>query len=309
MASDLISVVIPTHDRRDLLAVTLDSVLRQTGVELEVVVVDDGSTDGTLQFLRGIDDPRMRWINNDVPCGVQTARNQGIATTAGDWLAFVDDDDVWAPRKLSLQLEAAKETGRCWVYTGAVEIDERGWPLSGTPPPQPDVVRKRLSRFNLVPGGSSGVLASRAAVVEAGGWDPDVFLADWDLWIRLGRIGPPAWVPEPLVGYRIHGRQSSVEVERVLAGARVIEARYRTRVDRGPFHHYVAYLCLRTAQRWRALGHFGLAAAFGEAVPVARDLTWLVRRRIGRTFPAMNPRSDSQAEWKARAEEWLSALQ
>jgi hypothetical protein len=169
-------------------------------------------------------------------------------------------------------------------------------------------VGARHPHFDLVPGGSSGVLASRAALEEAGGWDPEVFLADWDLWIRLGRIGPPAWVPEPLVGYRIHGGQSSVDVDRVLAGARSIADRYGAALDRGPFHHYVAFLCLQSRQRPRALAHFALAALFGEPIPVIRDLIPIVQRRIGRRFRILDRRSDHQADWKARAESWLPEL-
>jgi glycosyltransferase involved in cell wall biosynthesis len=308
METDSVSVVIPTHDRRDLLAVTLRSVLRQKNVQLDVIVVDDGSTDDTLEFLRTIDDPRVRFIRNESPQGVRTARNQGIAATSGEWLAFVDDDDVWAPEKLARQLQAAHESGRPWVYAGAIEIDEEGRALSGSPPQPPKVVASRLPHFDLVPGGSSGVLASRVVVQEAGGWDPSVFLADWDLWIRLGRIGPPAWVAEPLVGYRIHGGQSSVDVDRVLAGARAISAKYGAALDRGPFHHYVAFLCLRSNQRSRALAHFGLAAFFGEAIPVVKDLSGILRRRLGRRLKMLDHRSDPQTAWKMKAETWLSEL-
>jgi glycosyltransferase involved in cell wall biosynthesis len=308
MAGESISVVIPTHDRRNLLGVTLKSVLRQRDVEIDVTVVDDGSSDGTAELVRAIHDPRVRLLRNEVPQGVCTARNQGIAATTGAWLAFVDDDDLWAPDKLSRQLRAARETGCCWVYTGAIEIDEQGRALSGTPPHPPDEVMARLPRFDLVPGGSSGVLASRVAVEEAGRWDPEVFLADWDLWMRLGRIGPPACVPEPLVGYRIHGGQSSVNVDRILSEAKVIAARYGDTVDRGPLHHYVAFICLRSGRRARALAQFGLAAVFGEPGPVLRDLFSILRTRIGRRFPPVSPRSDPQADWKARAEVWLSEL-
>jgi glycosyltransferase involved in cell wall biosynthesis len=308
MADESISVVIPTHDRRDLLAVTLKSVLRQRDVEFDVTVVDDGSSDGTAELVRAIHDPRVRFLRNEIPQGVCSARNQGIAATTGAWLAFVDDDDLWAPDKLSRQLRAAHETGCSWVYTGAIEIDEQGRALSGTPPNPPDEVMARLPRFDLVPGGSSGVLASRVAVEEAGRWDPEVFLADWDLWIRLGRIGPAGCVPEPLVGYRIHGGQSSVDVDRILSEAQVIAARYGASVDRGALHHYVAFICLRSGKRARALGHFGLAALFGEPGPVIRDLFWILRTRIGRRFSPVRPRTDSQADWKARAEVWLSDL-
>lgn len=309
MASGSVSVVIPTHNRREFLAVTLNSVLRQREVEFDVTVVDDGSTDGTAEFLRGLEDPRVRFLRNEVPQSVCAARNQGIAASSGEWLAFVDDDDLWAPEKLALQLRAAQEARRSWVYTGAVEIDAQGRPISGTPPPPPEHVWEHLLHVDLVPGGSSGVMASREVVMKAGGWDPTVFLADWDLWIRLGRIGPPAWVPEPLVGYRIHGQQSSVDVDRVLAGVKVIAARYGAAPARGPIHHYVAFLCLRSGRRRRALAHFALAAAFGEPIPVARNLLSILRMRIARRFPSFGRRSDPQADWKARAETWLASLE
>jgi glycosyltransferase involved in cell wall biosynthesis len=308
MKADAVSVVIPTHNRRQFLSVTLKSVLRQSDVDFDVIVVDDGSTDETPGFLEAMEDPRVRFIRNERPQGVRTARNQGIAATTGAWLAFVDDDDIWAPDKLARQVKAAKDTGAAWVYTGAIEIDVHGRALSGTPPDPPEAVMERLPHLDLVPGGSSGVLASRAAVEAAGGWDPSVFLADWDLWIRLGRIGPPACVPEPLVGYRIHGEQSSVDVDRVLSGAKVIAARYGARLDRGPFHHYVAFLCLRSGARRRALAHFALAAWFGELSPVTKSLSSILRTRLGRRFPRLASRSDPQAEWKARAETWLVAL-
>jgi glycosyltransferase involved in cell wall biosynthesis len=308
MATDSVSVVIPTHNRRDLLSVTLKSVLRQEDVELDVVVVDDGSTDDTHAFLERVDDPRVRFIQNDIPQGVCAARNQGIAATTGEWLGFVDDDDIWAPDKLARQLQAARETGCSWVYTGAVEIDVRGRAISGTPPPPPAQVLDRLPHVDLVPGGSSGVLAARSAVEAAGGWDPGVFLADWDLWIRLGQISAPACVPEPLVGYRIHGGQSSVEVDRILSGVKVISARYQTAVDRAPIHHYVAFVCLRSGRRSRALAHFALAAVYGEPIPVIRNLFRVIRLRVGRRIPMVNPRSDPHAEWKSRAEIWLSGL-
>src|SRR4029453_12828051 len=140
MAGESISVVIPTRDRRDLLAVTLKSVLRQRDVEFDVTVVDDGSSDGTAELVRAIHDPRVRFLRNEIPQGVCVARNQGIAATTGAWLAFVDEDDLWAPDKRPRQLRAAHETGSSWVYAGAIEIDKQGRALSGPPPYPPDEV-------------------------------------------------------------------------------------------------------------------------------------------------------------------------
>src|SRR3954469_4879731 len=114
-----VSVVVPTRNRSRLLAATLRSVLRQRAVDLEVIVVDEGSTDDTGAVIAGLRDPRIRIVRHDVPRGVSRARNRGAEEARGDWVAFVDDDDLWAPDKLARQVQAALAAGRDWVYTGS----------------------------------------------------------------------------------------------------------------------------------------------------------------------------------------------
>jgi glycosyltransferase involved in cell wall biosynthesis len=122
-----VTVVVPTHDREALLRQTLGSILGQRGVDFEVIVVDDGSSDDTAAAVAGLGDPRVRLVRHGRPLGVAAARNRGIAEAAGAWLAFCDDDDLWAPDKLARQLQAATQTGANWVYTGEVHIDADGW--------------------------------------------------------------------------------------------------------------------------------------------------------------------------------------
>jgi len=132
-----ISVVIPTRNRRRLLALALASVLDQRGVRLEVIVVDEASTDDTVEMVRSIADPRVRLVRHAVPLGKSAARNRGIAESAGDWIAFLDDDDLWAPDKLRLQLQALRAERRAWAYTGAVNITDDHRILGGAPPRAP----------------------------------------------------------------------------------------------------------------------------------------------------------------------------
>ena len=143
--SPVVSVVVPTHDRRRLLVQTLGSILGQREVDLEVLVVDDGSRDGTAEVVAGLGDARVRLLRHDTPQGVAAARNRGIAEATGTWLAFCDDDDLWAPDKLARQLQAAHQTGRGWVYTGEVRIDLRQRIVGGTHPP-PSRRRRRGPR-------------------------------------------------------------------------------------------------------------------------------------------------------------------
>jgi glycosyltransferase involved in cell wall biosynthesis len=302
-----VSVVIPTHNRSELMSLALLSALGQRGVDLEVIVVDDGSTDDTAATVERIGDPRVRFLRHPTPQGVSTTRNRGIKEAKGEWIAFLDDDDLWAPQKLLAQLEAARPNAT-WAYVGDVEMDARQRVLAGTPPPPPDEVMHRLHSANLVPGGCSGVIATREAIASTGGFDPRLKnLADWDLWLRLARTGPPAWVREPLVGYRVHQGQMSLDVGSILREVARFERKHNRRIDRGEFQHYLAYQCLIAGRPREALRHFAEAALRGKILPVAASVSQVVQERIGVRLTRRS-RTDPDAPWRARAETWLAQL-
>jgi glycosyltransferase involved in cell wall biosynthesis len=286
---------------------TLASALWQENVDLEVIVVDDGSSDGTGETLAALHDPRVRWIRHETPEGVSSARNDGIDEARGAWVAFLDDDDLWAPEKLWAQLRAARESDSTWAYAGVVKIDERQRVIGGKPPPAPREVFARLPRWNLVPGGCSGVVAAREALNSTGQFDRRlVNLADWDLWIRLGRTGPPACAPDPLVAYRLHRRQASLDVSLILQEADLIDGRYGQRIDRGALHHYLAHRCLLAEKPRRALKHFGRAALNGDTT-VAADLSRLLWARVAR-WGGIPGRPGPYAAWRRRTADWLRRL-
>src|SRR5687768_2167215 len=118
-----VTVVIPTRNRPDLLRLTLTSVLRQHDVPLQVIVVDDASTEDVTGVVSSFADPRVRIARQDIRKGVSAARNRGAKEATTDWVAFCDDDDVWSPEKLSRQLGAACSAGRDWAYAGCVLVD------------------------------------------------------------------------------------------------------------------------------------------------------------------------------------------
>src|SRR4051812_26727252 len=103
MGSPQVSGGIATHNRRRMFRRTLRSALAQENVDLEVIVVDDGSTDGTAADIRTIKDPRLQVVERENR-GTAGARNAGIAVAQGEWVAFLDDDDLWAPHKLATQI-------------------------------------------------------------------------------------------------------------------------------------------------------------------------------------------------------------
>src|SRR5688500_12578333 len=114
-----VSVVIPTHNRWPALQVALDGVRSQRDVGLEIVIVDDGGPPTLSAALTGLEGERVRVIRSPSCRGPAAARNLGLHAARGHWVAFLDDDDLWAPTKLVRQLEAAHEAGAGWAWCGA----------------------------------------------------------------------------------------------------------------------------------------------------------------------------------------------
>ena len=305
-------MVVPTHNRREFLASTLRTILKQCDAAMEVIVVDDGSRDPDLaaQVIADLGDDRVILIRNTVPTGVSAARNRGIAAMRGSWVAFCDDDDLWAPDKLALQLAIARSTGCSWVYTGAVKIDLEQRVIAGLPPPPPREVLARLPHVNLVPGGCSGVLVSAAALRTVGGFDNElVNLADWDLWMRLATTGPPAFVPQPLVAYRVHANNASKNAALILSEARLLNQRNGFTIDYGALYHYLAWVHLRSNGGRRSLPYYALAIGHGSFGPPIADLWWKLRQHLrieGLQPPGERRRRAQRGAWWSAAEAWLT---
>jgi glycosyltransferase involved in cell wall biosynthesis len=119
-----VSVIIPSRNRSPLLTTALRSVLWQREISLGVIVVDDCSSDDTGAVVTVVDDPRVMLLWHDRPLALSASRNHGAPEARGEWLALIEDDDLWAPNKLSSQLRAAAESGRICVYTGSVTVDD-----------------------------------------------------------------------------------------------------------------------------------------------------------------------------------------
>jgi Glycosyl transferase family 2 len=300
-----VSVVIPTHNRRRLLGQTLRSVLAQRGVDFEVVVVDDGSTDGTAEAVAALGDRRVRLWRHQHPRGVATARNAGAAAARGPWVAFLDDDDLWAPDKLAGQLAVAgNEAG--WVYAGAVEVDDAGRLLGGTPPPPPDTLLAGLTRRNPMPAGSSNVMVRAALLQDAGGFDPTLrHLADWDLWLRLARRDRPACVPAPLVAYRIHPGQATMDTAGMVAEARVLQSRHGA--DPAAIHRWAAWSQLRAGRRRAAVAAYAAAVRTGDLASVARSAVALLALQPTR-LRRPRRRAATAPGWHLAAQAWLEEL-
>ncbi len=221
-----VSVVIATHNRRDLVQRAIRCAVGQTGVQVETIVVDDGSSDGTPDVLRASKSPGLTVVRNERPLGVARVRNQGLERASQPWVAFLDDDDVWAPTKLASQLAAV--TGRSsWCCTGDVSLDRRLRVTDEHRAPDLRSMPGALLANNIVPGGASGVLARTALVRDVGGFDEGLrILADWELWIRLALASPLSAVDRPLVGYVRHGGNMSFGADAVPDEIRLVERKH-----------------------------------------------------------------------------------
>jgi glycosyltransferase involved in cell wall biosynthesis len=289
-ASPQITVVIPTRNRPTLLETAISAALRQEEVELEVVVVDDASRDSPLATRAHLSDPRVRVFRHGERRGVAAARNTGIANARGDWVAFLDDDDLWSPRKVRAQLDEAAAQGADFAYAAAVLLDETKTALVVFPAPKPGDLPRLLLQNYVIPAGSSNVIAKTDLLRRLGGFDEALHqLADWDLWLRLALTARPARCNEVLVGYLEHrGNMLLEDRADVMAEFDYLVAKHRptslahgVEFDRAAFSRWVAGGHRRAGRRFRAARLYGVSAITGrDAASAVRALAVLLGEQV-----------------------------
>ena len=208
--SPRVSVVIPTHNNGEYLESALDSVYRQTYAAHEIIVVDDASTDDTAERMQRHTD-RVHYIQQS-HAGSAVARNRGIMAATGDYIAFLDSDDMWLPEKLDKQIAIAVEHPDsaliyCDFHRSETLQPELTSGLSGRKHWQAGSEFESLLRQNFLH--TSSVVVPRPALASSGLFDPKLINAqDWDLWLRLAASGDCRFVDEVLSFYRLHPTQS-----------------------------------------------------------------------------------------------------
>ena len=215
-----VSVVIPTYNYGRFIVEAINSVLAQTRPPLEIIVVDDGSTDETTAIVAAFGD-RVRYIRQD-NAGVCAARNRGVMESSSDLIAFLDADDTWEPTNLEKQLarfESAEEIGL--VHCGMREFaDETGETIRLYLDGGEDGVADNLLLWEgpmIV--GPGAVTVSREAFDHVGGFDARMKVGeDWDFCYRVARSFQIAFVAEPLVNYRNHNAAAHRNVENMERG-------------------------------------------------------------------------------------------
>lgn len=221
------SVVVPTHNRLHLLPATIYSILHQKDVDFQLIIVNDGSTDGTERWIGRLaaSHPRVTVINHEKPRGPSAARNAGIARATGRWIAFCDDDDLWASDKLAAQLNALRASAARWACTSAVLVNEN-LEIIGHQLVRGGEVLSDLIQRNTIWSGSS-VIADATLLRDLGGFDPMLNACeDWDLWIRLAQQSPLAAVERPLLAHRQSSGSLSANVDQMRLGHSIVVSRY-----------------------------------------------------------------------------------
>ena len=207
-----VSIVVATHNRRDWLRQAMDSVIGQDYPDLELLVMDDGSTDGTLELLREYErrhaQERFRFSRHE-NMGQARTLNRGYQLARGELLGYLSDDDLLSPGAVSRLVAPLADPEIVAAYPGYRIIDEFGNLIDTIRPPE-YLPREAFRLIDTVIG--PGCLARRDALLSTGGWDPGLrYMGDFILWIKLGLRGPIERIPEPLASWRRHGGGLSLQ--------------------------------------------------------------------------------------------------
>ena len=215
----LVSVIMAAYDAERWIGEAIESVLAQTYEDWELLVADDGSRDGTVAAVRGYGDPRIRLLEASHAGVLGHVRNRAIEAARGEVIALLDADDAWAPRKLELQLGLLADRPEVGVVHTGAELLVDGTRRPGPAPPGGPLVRNLLANNFIY---SSSAAIRRELLDEHGTFDPDPGLRgspDYELWLRLAPLTEFAYIPGPLLAYRVHGGQMSAGRREMELGA------------------------------------------------------------------------------------------
>jgi Glycosyl transferase family 2 len=205
-----VSIIVPTFNRTAFIGTAIQSVLAQSFVDWELLIADDGSDPDTLTYLRALEaPPKIRVLSLPHSGNPPAVRNAALRQARGEYVAFLDSDDVWLPGKLQTQIAALRSgTTRQWSYTGFTLVDSRGAPLTGTaakawPAITGPFLDALLRGEPLIM--QSSVMVRRELLQSVGGYDEELpVCGDYALWIRLAQHSEIELIDAPLVLVRRH---------------------------------------------------------------------------------------------------------
>ncbi len=244
-----VSVIIPTHNRADLLRSAINSVISQAYRDFEIIVIDDHSTDNTPEIVTGFKDQRIRYIQNKGKNGPSIARNLGITHAVGEYVAFLDDDDVWLPLKLEKQLRIMDTCNDnvCGIYSNRLKIDKITGKICSEDPGADTLKGNLLSQMMVKnPIQTSTLVLRKKCLDKVGLFDENMrYMEDRDLWIRLAQHWEFEYIDEPLVRAYYHGNSHlSLDLEGQTRGREILLERYRHLLKKNKKSWADLYVCL-----------------------------------------------------------------
>lgn len=205
----LVSIIMPAYNCEKYVGEAINSVINQTYKKWELIVVDDGSKDNTIKILGEISkkDSRIHFIKNEKNQGVSATRNRGISLAKGDWIAFLDSDDMWEKTKLEKQIKYAEKTSAEFLFTGSSYINEDGEYYKGIFEVPQKVTYKKLRNQNVI---SCSSVLIRKRFFDDIKMEKDDMHEDYAVWLRVLKTGISAYgINEPLLIYRISRNSKS----------------------------------------------------------------------------------------------------
>jgi len=267
-----ISVILPVYNGMETIADTINSVLGQTFADFELIIIDDGSTDDTLSVVKAIADERIQ-IHQFSNAGQGESRNRGVSLAHGDYLSFIDADDLWTPDKLQHQWQALQTHPQAAVaYSWTDHIDENNQFFRAGPHLTFSGDVYKLLIISDFVGSGSNVLIRKSAFEAVGGFAPRLTPAeDWDLWVRLAANYEFVVVPQVQILYRTVTSSSSFNLAKMEASSLQVihrifaaappELQHLSGVCRGHRYKYLTYKALDlTPERRRARAAFRFLA-------------------------------------------------
>lgn len=263
-----VSILLTCYNHLRFLPAAYQSVLDQTFQDYEILAIDDGSTDGTREWLKKREGGKMRCIFNETNLGTYATLNVGIQASTGRYVAIFNDDDLWLPEKLERQIALFESDPKIGlVHTGGWFIDGDGnrhpdpAPLGFPFPhlPTGDVLASLILRNQVI---TSSAMLRRDVIDQLGGFDPEFYgCGDWQMWLRVAQRYLVGFVDKPLTLYRIHGTNAGLNDRKMFEDSERIRAWIATWDESRPD------LKAAFAQNWASLG---------------TERTWLGDKRGGR---------------------------
>lgn len=282
----LVSVIIPVYNRKSLLDDVIKSVYAQTWKKIELIIVDDASTEDVFPVVKKYHDKGIIYHRLSINSGAPRARNIGVSLATGEYIAFLDSDDTWDKSKIEKQvsvLSQCSSTGL--VYTGIRKLSQEGRLLGYKTPNHRGRLFQILLNDNVI-GSTSVVMLRKEVFLETGGFDEELkSRQDLDLWLRCSKITDIDFVPEPLVNYLVHNDRISTNYLFRYQGYLRIFEKYKKEIllkrkTHQQYLFYLGYFSMKTMNYRDARNYF--LSAF-KVKPTLKTLYYLLKSVKGTT--------------------------